>query len=147
MVSAAWTQSPSLTLREFFLGYPRNILSVGLSLVAAVTKVGVAPAEPLGHRTAESALERDIFLPMALAFCSVDGTAPGAHQLLRLEFLVLRSHGFGTAAFPPEVRLVALVALEICVYGHRILPLVLVVGRFWIGKFLVGIITLVLESF
>ena len=44
-------------LRQLALGLSRNIVSIDLSLVAGLTEVGVTPAEPLGDRATELALE------------------------------------------------------------------------------------------
>jgi len=60
--------------------------------VAVLTEVGGPPAEPLGNRAAELALE---FYVVCAVFCAVDNTCPDAdggafttHELLWLELLI-----------------------------------------------------------
>lgn len=60
--------------------------------MAVLTEVGGPPAEPLGNRAAELALE---FYIVCAMFCAVDNTCADAHggaltthELLRLELLI-----------------------------------------------------------
>lgn len=110
--------------------------------MARLTEVRVPPAEPLGHRAAESAFELDVVFAVFLTFLEIDSSdirAISTDELLRVEFgviLGLLPQAF-TTFLSPKVRILTLKAHIVGVDRHGVLLGFLEVRVFWVGQALV----------
>lgn len=79
-------------LRQLARLLARDVVSFALALVARFAEVGVTPAEPLGDRAAELALEFHevgaVVLATRVAKAKLLGGTLGADELFRFEFLL-----------------------------------------------------------
>jgi len=88
-----WARRRPSTLGQLAFGLPRHVVPFDLALVAGLTEVGVAPAEPLGDGAAELALELDevgaVLRAVLYTRTHTHRRALTANQLLRLVSLAL----------------------------------------------------------
>lgn len=126
----------SSALRQLSLRFLGHVVAVHLSLVAGLTEVRGAPAEPLRYRAAEAALElyvvRAVLAAVGRACSQRDGGALAAHQVFLLVLLALFL-STDAVLHASEVRHFALEALIVGELVERELlqiVIVLVVGVF-----------------
>jgi hypothetical protein len=109
------TAGGTLAVRQLLLGLAGHVVARQLLRVARLAEVSVAPAEPLGNRAAELALELNevgaVLLAVLDAGAHADRRALAAHQLLRLVDALLRA--VAAVLHAPEVGRLALEALVV----------------------------------
>lgn len=87
-----WAVRPSFALGQLLRFVLADVVSFALALVAALTEVSGAPAEPLRNAAAVAAFEIDEFrsVHLAILFSVLDSdrSARATYELLRLEHLL-----------------------------------------------------------
>lgn len=118
-------------LRQLLLRYFGHVLPIQLPLVAVVAEVSATPAKPHPDVAAKFTLEGQELLSMLRTVLRLGRTALGAHQpgsiklstRIPIGFLI---HHLCTTFPAPKIGLLALEALEISIYCHRIFRWLLV---------------------
>jgi len=113
----SWTFTNPKAFRQLVFRVFAHVVTVALTLVARLAKMGVPPAEPLGNTAAEFTLELDEVFSMLRAVIYRDFTTIWADKLFGVEGptalgLVHSSH---TVLPSSEIRVLALKALEISI--------------------------------
>lgn len=123
-----------LALGQLVLRVLAHVVSIALPLVAGFAEVRVAPAEPLGDRTAVFALEFHKIVAVLGAVFNRHLTAVRTYQFGRIEpsGIFRLVHGLSTVLSPSEVGVLALIAFEVGINSHGILVGLLEVGRLWV---------------
>lgn len=135
VVSSHRTRSRPSALRKLIFCVLAHIVSITLSLMARFTKMCISPTEPLSYAAAKLALKLyEIFSMFGTIFYR-HIAATWANQLFwlktsscSLSFI----HSRHTVLPTSEVRIFALKAHKVCIYDHRILICLPVIGRSFI---------------
>ena len=102
-----------------------------------ITKMSISPAKPLSNRAAEFAFKFYKLFSMLFAVFGRDRTAFRAYQLGGIELGGASSgiiiHHFSTVFPATKIRLFALIALKISIYGHPIFQRFFVILRVFIS--------------
>lgn len=139
MVAPARAVLGPAAFRQLIFGVLAHVVSTALFLVARLAEVSVAPAKPLGDRTAKFTLELNKVFAVLETVLNRDFAAVRAHQLFCFERTLVPGivHGLCTVLPAPKVGVLAFEALEVGIDGHRVFIGLFKVGRFGVDQLLI----------